>query len=138
MADTSSILAGFKTVLEAAISGLRVYAGDPDAFAPPGVVVIPRGRRAGSLNRAVQMLTFDLTVAVKPGTLRTAQASLYDYLDDTGSSSIEAALLASPTLNGSVSDIIDITISDGQAWGRVSYGGKDYPAGVMRVEVITG
>lgn len=139
MADLAAILDGFRTVLEARIPGLRVYAGDPDKlFVPPGVVINPSNRRAASLDRSVQTLSFDLVVAVKAGAVRTAKAELWGYLSDSGDRSVEAALLDEPALDGSVSDILDVRIEQNQAWGKVTYGGLDYPSGVLTVEVICG
>ena len=137
MADLATILTGLKTATET-ISGLHGYAGWPDSFQPPGVIWMPHGRRAGSLNRAVQTMEFRGTVAVLPGTLRTAQAKLFDHLDDSGANSVEAALLADETLGGAVSGILDIEIESGDAWGTVQIGGQSYAAGVIRVEVICG
>lgn len=135
MASIGAILDGFKTRLET-ISGLRAYDGWPDNFNPPGVIVLPKARQALTMNRAVQQITFELTIAVKPGTLRTAQDSLYAYASDSGTNSIEAALLAEPTLGGAIDDILDIQIDSDQAFGSVNIGGIAHPSTVLTVEVI--
>jgi hypothetical protein len=135
MTDLGAILDGFKTRIET-ISGLRAYDGWPDSFSPPGVIVLPTARQRGSMNGAVELLTFELTIAVQPGTLRTAQDKLYAYASKSGDDSIEAALLAEPTLGGSIDDILDIQIDADEAFGTANIGGVAFPSAVLRVEVI--
>src|SRR6185295_18602869 len=81
-------------------------------------------------------LTFDVTVIVRPGTLRTARAKLMGYLSPHGPKSIQQALDDDDTLGGVVDGILKMSIETRQAWGSTTTGGQAYPAGVLRVEVM--
>jgi hypothetical protein len=135
MASIAAILDGIKTRLDT-ITGFHAYSGLPDSFTPDGGYGSISGRRAGSIDASSQILVFDIVIAVNPVNPRAAKTRLYGYLSDDGSTSVEAALYADPTLGGSVDDILSIEIEPDRALGTVEVNGVAYPGGILKMEVI--
>ena len=98
MASMTALRDGLKVRL-ATISGLRCFDVWPDTISVPAAIVVPKSQSMKlTFGGDYKHHTFEITVAVQQGTLRTAQDALDAYWSDTGSSSIEAAILGDPTL----------------------------------------
>ncbi len=132
MADFSAIRDGIQTRIET-ITGLRAYSVWPDTVNAPAVLVKPLRwgyRRAiGNVNQAA----FELLVIVSMGAgLARAQAALDAYLDDTGVTSIKAAIEGGKTLGG----IVDTLVVDGwRDYDSYEINGVDYLGAKINLEV---
>lgn len=119
----------------ATISGLRAHDTWLDTVNAPFAIVVPKDQSerltfAGTYKHH----TFEVTVGVQLGTLRTAQDALDAYWSDTGASSIEAAILGDPTLGGLALGIVRIEGTDygvDVVIGEVTYFGAKWEVEVM-------
>jgi hypothetical protein len=101
MASVQDIRAGIKARLDT-ISGLRAHGAMPDQINPPAAVVSRRSTTFDStLDGESDDLTFAVTLFVAWVTDR-APEQLDAYLAGSGASSVRAAVLADPTLGGTV------------------------------------
>lgn len=123
----ATALSGLGTQL-ATVSGLRVYSFVPEQINPPAAVVaLGAGTYDDDFDGAC---TFDATVLVlvseAQGNQR-AQAAFQTYVDPTGSSSIVAAINASPTLSGSVNSVRVLGWDAPQSFdiGGIAYAGVE-------------
>jgi len=105
MSDLSTIRAGLKTVVEAAISGLTVY---PTSHDGPLEYPCLRVIRDHEINYALGAIGSNDARMFLPAMLylnihdsAEAWAEMDEYLSPTGSKSIRAAVWTDPTLNGS-------------------------------------
>lgn len=99
-----AIRSGLATNL-ATISGLRTAAEIPDNPSPPiAVVQLRQIQYDEAFQRGLAVYTFVVTVIVGRSAEREAQRRLNDYSDNTGSSSVKAAIESDKTLGGSAFD----------------------------------
>ena len=105
--SVSTIRTGLQARL-ATIIGLNVYAVHPDTITVPAAVVRPDQRMfslsMGSAPSAANTIVFVVTLyaAAAQNGLALGQQTLDAYLDDSGASSVKAAIEAEPTLGGTV------------------------------------
>jgi hypothetical protein len=133
MASVSAIRDGLRTRL-ATITGLRAYDVWPDQVHAPAAMVQPvRGRYKEALG-GVPRLTFRVVLAAAPVQRGLARGEdvLDPYLDDTGATSIKAALEGDKTLGGIVASLHAVEWDD---YGLVAIGGVDYVGASVEVEV---
>lgn len=133
MADINAIVHGFAERLKS-IDGLRSSDGEPDPANPPCAWAFFQSREPMTIDAGDQTMVFNVPVLVRAGTIREAQSQLFDYLSDEGPRSIEEALYAEPTLGGTITDILKISVEEG--WGTYTIGNQAFPAGVIRVELM--
>lgn len=99
------IRAGIATNL-ATISGLRVSAELQDNPSPPVAQIQLRSIEYDqAFQRGLAVYTFLVTVIVGRSAEREAQRRLNDYCDNTGASSVKAAIESDKTLGGSAFDV---------------------------------
>lgn len=107
MTTLTQIRDGLATRL-ATISGLRAHATLPDTINVPAAIVRPERRdfslSMGSAPSAANSITFIVTVlaAASANGMTEGQDALDAYLDDSGASSIKAAIEGDRTLAGIV------------------------------------
>lgn len=132
--NISSLRDGLKVRL-ATISGLRAYDTIPDNFAPPAAIVAPpvRIQYGTSLGRAFDSVTFTVRLLVAKATDRSAQDRLDAYLDDSGASSIIAAIEGDSSLGGAANLVRVLTC---QGIGVYDYAGVPLLGAEFTVEVI--
>ncbi len=112
-----------------AIAG-RTFSLAPDSLNPPTVVVVPApGTFDGTANFAV-------LVKVLNGSQdsTSSQTALLGYMAKSGSTSIRAAILASPTLSGICSYML---IPSAQNYGDVEWAGQTFLGFELQVAVFT-
>lgn len=109
MADVPAIVAGIQTRL-ATITDLRASDTWPEKVNPPQAWLRPDGSRPLSMNRSLMAYRFELWLAVNPASFRTAQDSINEYISSEGARSVEAALFADDTLDGSASGILQFDL----------------------------
>lgn len=133
MASIGAIRDGLAAKL-ATISGLRVWDTIPEDLEPPAAVVRPapgsfvRYRRTQSGSTE---LTFVITVVVSATWTRTAQDALDEYLANTGSKSVLAAM------DGAVTGVDDfIEVAEATNYGEVVIAGVSYFGADFIVEVM--
>lgn len=90
----------------AGISGLRTAPELPDNPNPPVALVQLRTVEYDqAFQRGLAVYTFTVTVIVGRAAERIAQRRLNDYCDNTGSSSVKAAIESDKTLGGAAFDV---------------------------------
>ena len=136
MADFSAIRAGIKTRLDT-ISGLRNYTNVPEQLQFPATFVVPRTweyhQAMGSPGYG--RVEFEVTILAAPlnrSSYSRAQDALDTYLDDTGASSIKAAIEGDLTLGGTVTTLIVQRVRD---YGAVEFADVTYVGAIVDVEV---
>jgi hypothetical protein len=121
----------------ATISGLRAHATHPDTINAPAAVVRPDRRdfslSMGSAPGAANSIAFVVTLyaASAENGLERGQAALDAYLDDSGSSSIKAAIEGDRTLGGTVTTCRVVRWYD---YDTYEAGGIEYVACRFEVE----
>ena len=127
--DVSAVMSGFQTRLDT-ITGLRVSDGWPDQLNVP--CAFPVLGSVGQGGVAIEDRTFDggfvvnvdvIVLVSQTAGLGRAQRALHDYADDTGGTSIRAAVLGDTTLGGEVSDIIPGPVSGYREYAHI---GNEY------------
>lgn len=98
MATISAVRDALKSTLEAAVSGLRVHDTIPGDVYPPCAVVLPESGLPNTIGRGLDTFQYRLRLVVSVASERAGQDSLDAYLSSSGSSSIRAALHATPGL----------------------------------------
>jgi hypothetical protein len=83
----------------ATITGLQPYATMPASPKSPSAAVIPRSRELLTMDGRWRY-TFAVWLYINPSDLNHAQSEFDEYLTETGSKSIEAALEADQSLGG--------------------------------------
>lgn len=134
MSSPSAIASGFRTVLNDLGGSLRAYDGWPDTVNTP--CAIPRlvEMRAETIDRGTKRWTYELLILTSLAAgLQAAQRGLAPYLDDSGTWSIEQALLGDATLNGAAQDILSIDL---MTYDSIRVNDIDYLGAVYRVEVL--
>ncbi len=131
MADLSGIRDGLRARL-ATIAGLRAHATWPDQITCPAAIVRPSGMDYHESLSGKCALTFDvllLAAPIQPG-LDRAQKALDGYLDDSGPTSVKAAIEADGTLGGVADDLV---VTGWRDYGSLEVNGTDYLG--VRIEV---
>ncbi len=126
MTTTTDVYAAIASRLETAISGLTVHSGTPSSLNQlPAAVLVPQ-----TFNPLVTMggvaayqYTVLLVVYVASADSEQAWHSAQNYLDPTGSNSVEAALEGDHTLGGNV---FTCMIRQGEITQRQTAGGGEY------------
>lgn len=99
MATLAQIRTGFKTTIQAAVTGLTVYDTVPEVTNLPAVVVMPRSADFQvAMGRGADEWLFDLIVLVSPRDHGLAQVELDGYVTGAGASSIRQAIWNARTL----------------------------------------
>jgi hypothetical protein len=98
MARLGDVRKGLKDRL-ATIAGLEPYATMPASPRTPSAAVIPRSREMLTMDGSYRY-RFAIWLYVNPSDLTRAQAAFDEYLTETGSKSIEAAIEGDQTLGG--------------------------------------
>lgn len=105
-ATVDQINDGLKANL-ATITGLRTYDHVPDTFATPcAVVMFNSVDYANSFRQGNPRYSFLVTLIVGRASERAAQIALGEYLSDSGTKSVRAAIEADSQLNGKAQDLI--------------------------------
>lgn len=106
MATLAEIHAGLVTRLDT-IDGLRVRDHVPDQIEPPmAVVTFVSSTFHGAFQDGLRPYEFVIVVLVGQANSRSAQASLLEYANTTGTKSIKAAIEADRTLGLTNTDAI--------------------------------
>lgn len=133
MATIAQIRAGLKTRLET-ITGLQVFDYRPGTISPPTAIVARQNTQYNRTFDGADDKLMAITVYVQFGNDRSAEDNLDAFLDDSGSSSIVAAVHADQTLGGIVQYTNVASVSDN---GLVPYGASEaqYLAATFTVEI---
>lgn len=132
MTTIDAIRSGIATNL-ATITGLRTTATVPESLSPPTAVVVPvsvtfdRAFRRGLDEYEISVLLFACRADA-----RTAQNTLDDYCDPTGSQSVKTAIESDRTLAGSIQDL---RVTSMRNYGPADIGGTTYLAAEFVVQV---
>lgn len=135
MADLSAIRAGLAARF-ATISALRYsYTTWPDQIVAPCAITMPREATWREALGGAPTFVFEVTLLAAPWADRgipRAQEALDAYLDDTGSSSVHAALRGDRTLGGTAhtADVAGFT-----NYGAVEVNGIEYLGCILTVNV---
>lgn len=134
MADFSDVRAQLKVRLDT-ITGLRVYKTVPDKPELPAAIVRPlrmdyhRSMGSGGANR----IPFEIILLVSTGGGGERAQDLLDaYLDDTGTSSVKAAIEGDRTLNSTVDTLV---VQGWRDYGPLDWNGITYLGARVDVEV---
>lgn len=134
MADYSDIRTRLKTRL-ATISGLRVYATVPDKPELPAAIIRPlrmdyqQSMGSGGANR----VPFEIVLLVSLGAGNERAQDLLDaYLDESGASSIKAAIEGDKTLAGTVHTL---HVAGWRDYGMIDWAGVTFLGVRIDVEV---
>lgn len=120
MASLSAIRAGVKTTLEAAISGLWVYANIRAVVNVPAVVVEPvEADFLVAMGKGTDTWQLDLHVLVNDAAEELGQPSLDEYVSGAGARSIRSVIFAARDLG--------LTNTDAHVSGMSGYGGRFEP-----------
>lgn len=105
-ATVDEINDGLKANL-ATITGLRTYDHVPDTFAVPcAVVMFNSVDFANAFRQGNPRYSFLVTLIVGRASERAAQIALGEYLSDSGTKSVRAAIESDPRLNSKAQDLI--------------------------------
>lgn len=132
MNTINAVRAALATRIATVGASFTAYPHWPGKVEPPCAVVARRETRLQPTFDIPCELTLAVKVFVAFAEVSTAQTTLDDYLDATGSSSIVVAIYADPTLAGTVSWLRIVNVEEEQI---VSYGGTDYLSADLIVEV---
>lgn len=131
-ATIEQIMTGFKTRLDT-ISGLRASDYAPDNPSPPcAFPLVPAFNYRESMGRGTYMLPFQIVVLTGAQLDRTGQHRLAGYANQTGDTSIRAAIEADKTLGGIVDDTVVDTFNPN---GLEEVGLANYYGGIFAVRV---
>ncbi len=131
--DVENILDGLATRL-ATISGLRVYSTVPDRMEPPAAMVALNGIRFGDDFTGSDIVSVAVMLAVTAAQgIPNAQAALFAYLDDSGTSSVHTAVNADRTLSSSA---MDTKLIGADSPRTITIAGTDYVGIELTFEVI--
>ena len=122
---TTDIFTSLKTTIEAAVSPLRVYPRMPETVNElPAAVLIPQTYDpVQTFGGTLGQYTVELIIYVASASEEQAWEKAQDYLDNSGSNSISAAIATDPTLSGAVAGIF---VRAGNAAVREVFGSVNY------------
>lgn len=123
MATISQVRDGLKTVIEAAVSGLRVHDTVPSQVSTPAAVVIPVSGAPRTLGQVRDTQNYRLQIVVSRGSERTAQDALDGYLSYSGSTSVRAALAGNSDLDLSG---VRCWVAGWENYGEIFWNGVSY------------
>lgn len=118
----------------ATITGLRCHAAFPQRIEPPAAFIGTMRRDPAQSFEDVWTATFDVFVCLSPSELSRQLNILDGYADSTGALSVEAALVASPTLAGTASSAVVTSV---QSPVTIEVGGQPYVAAQFEIEVFS-
>ncbi len=101
--SVADVLAGLSQTI-GAIDGLRTVDREPQTVSPPIAICTFDSLVYDETADGCFTIGLKVTVVVSKADAKAAQATIYDYIDPDGPSSILQALNAEPTLGGTVSD----------------------------------
>lgn len=119
----ASVVHGLAVTLGDNIEGLRCFDHQPEQINPPTAICAVTGVNYGEDMSGEFSVDLGVIVLVSRADARTAQQTVYDYLDNTGSKSIADTINTYPTLGGVVTDCD--TVSAGGP-SLFTIGGQDY------------
>jgi hypothetical protein len=132
MATIAEIRTGLKTNL-ATIVGLRTTDIVPDVLNPPVAIVMPQGITYDeAFRRGLATYTFTVMVIVGRASERSAQTTLDQYVAQTGSTSVKAAIEVDKTLGGKA---FDTRVTNMRSYGSTTQGDVLYLAAEFTVLV---
>jgi hypothetical protein len=121
MSDLSIIREEVKTVLEAGISGLRVYPYEPDGYMEYPCVIVAPTEDIEYANRAINSenirIDFSLVLYLAINSSTDGWKELDEYRSPTGAKSIRKAIKDNATLNSKVGHA-EVTRSGEASRGR--------------------
>jgi hypothetical protein len=126
MASMTALRQGIATRL-ATIDELNVYAFIPDTIVTPAAIVAPGDETFiqwdTSMSGGSDDYTFRVTLLLPKGSDEDGQAKLDAYLEESGASSVKAAIEGDETLGG-IADWLHVT--EARNYGRVQWNLVDY------------
>lgn len=131
MATIAQIRAGLKTRLET-ITGLQVYDYRPGTISPPTAIVARQSTQYDVTFDGADDHTMGVQVYVAFSNDRAAEDNLDAYLNESGTTSVVAAIHADSTLGGVVDFCRVSQVVDN---GLVTIGGVDYLGATFTVEI---
>lgn len=127
------ILEGLEARLDT-VSGLRVREFAPGTpIFPAAFPLLPGFEYRRTMSRGTYEIPFRIAVLVGAGYDRAGQRKLAGYADQTGSTSIRAALEGDKTLGGVVADLI-VDDFDAEGLGRAGF--VEFYGGVINLRVF--
>ena len=135
MATISAVRTALASTLSTAIVDTQVYGTAPGTVVTPAIVINPAsGSYHETMGRGSVEFRFALYVVVGLEPLDLAQERMDGYLASSGSSSIVAAIEATPDLGLSYCDAIATGFDD---WGPSEQGDQLVLSAVVNVTVVT-
>lgn len=134
--NLGNIRSGIATRLQT-ITGLRVHTTVPDDIQPPAAVIgPPTGVYADAVGPSTSAtVQIPVWVLVSRADARTGQNALDDYIDDTGSKSVLAAVDGDNTLG---SEVDDCQVQGWENYGAAfTFGDTQYIGVQFNLEVFT-
>jgi hypothetical protein len=130
----TDVFDSLKTVIEAGVSGLRVYPRVPSSVNElPAAIIVPVNRDAViTMGGTLSMQTVRISVYVASVDNEQAWETAQNYQGATGSVSIQAAIDSNPTLGGAVDCALIRTTEIVQ---REAFGAGDYVVAEFTVEI---
>lgn len=122
---TTTIYESLKTTIEAAVSPMRVYPRGPESVNElPAATLIPQTfDPVQTFGGTLASYTTELVIYVASADEELAWEKAQDFLDNSGSNSISAAVATDPTLTASVEGIF---VRAGNAAVREVFSGVNY------------
>lgn len=133
MAGLSAVRTGIQTVIVAAIPTLNMYDVWPDTPNSPGLIVRPMTGDQHTTFASRGSFFFELVVFAQIGTIESSQDRIDTFLDFSGSLSIQAALEAAPTLNGSAEGLM---VGAWRDYNSIEINGLEFMRAVIPVEAF--
>lgn len=116
------------------ISGLRVHPRIPDAVEPPAAFLSLSNVAYDDTFEGTGTVTFDIVLLVAGWDAPRAQEALDDYINNTGSKSIYAAVHGDPDLAGAAESVRVLGANDMDR--NFTVAGTDYAGVRFPVEVL--
>lgn len=136
MASLASIRDAIATTVGTAIASLQVHARPPAKPTPPCLLVLPAEADFNvSMGRGTVTWRFDLLLLVPSADLVVGQTLLDPYVTHAGSSSVQAAVFATPALGLAATDAHVSGLSEYGA--VVDYGGQTHVSAKLHLVVHT-
>lgn len=133
MTDIAVARTAVASVLSERMTGVRVYSAWPGQLNPPAIVIRRQAVTfATTLGGASHDLTLAATVFLPLRTDRIAQDELDEFLADTGTRSIYAAIEADQTLGGAVDWAVVTEVGQDDV---VEISGVTYLSGTATIQV---
>ena len=117
----------------ATITGLRCHDTFPQRIEPPAAFIGSMRREPSQSFENTSTVTYEVFVLLSQADLGRQIEGLDDYADSSGAKSVEAALIASPTLAGTASSAVltNVTVPV-----TVEVAGTPYVAAQFDIEVF--